>query len=43
MKPITDARELYDFADALYRNVKKLLEQFTEEGPENNKSNVGKD
>ena len=40
---IQDARELYDFADAHYRNVKKLLEQFTEEGPENNKSNVGKD
>ncbi len=40
---IQDAKELYDFADALYRNVKKLLEQSTEEGHENNKSNEGKD
>jgi len=40
---IQDAKELFDFADALYRNVKKLLEQSTEEGPENNKSNEGKD
>ena len=39
---IQDAKELFDFADALYRNVKKLLEQSTEEGPENNKSNEGK-
>ncbi len=40
---IQDAKELFDFADALYRNVKKLLEQSTEEGPEKNKSNEGKD
>ena len=40
---IQDAKELFDFADAFYRNVKKLLEQSTEEGPENNKSNEGKD
>lgn len=40
---IQDAKELFNFADALYRNVKKLLEQSTEEGPENNKSNEGKD
>ncbi len=40
---IQDAKELFDFSDALYRNVKKLLEQSTEEGPENNKSNEGKD
>jgi hypothetical protein len=40
---IQDAKELYEFADALYCNVKKLLEQYTEEGPENNKSNEGKD
>jgi len=39
---IQDAKELFDFADALYRNVKELLEQSTEEGPENNKSNEGK-
>ena len=40
---IQDAKELFDFGDAFYRNVKKLLEQSTEEGPENNKSNEGKD
>lgn len=36
---IQDAKELFDFANALYNNVKKLLEQATEEGSENNKSN----
>ena len=40
---IQDAKELFDFADALYRIVKELLEKSTEEGPENNKSNEGKD
>jgi HEPN domain-containing protein len=40
---IQDAKELYDFADALYRNVKKLLEQSAEEDHENNKRNEGKD
>jgi len=40
---IQDAKELFDFADALYRTVKELLEKSTEEGPENNRSNEGKD
>ena len=40
---IQDAKELFDFADALYRIVKELLAKSTEEGPENNKSNEGKD
>ena len=39
---IQDAKELLDFADALYRNVKKMLEQSTEENPEISKSNEGK-
>ena len=38
-----DAKELYDFANTFYRNVKKLLEKSTKEGHENNKSNEGKD
>ena len=40
---IQDARELFDFADALYCTVKELLEKSTEEGTENNKSNESKD
>ena len=40
---IQDAKELFDFADALYHNVKKILEQSTEKGLEDNKSNEGKD
>jgi HEPN domain-containing protein len=36
-----DAKELYDFANTFYRNVKKLLEKSTTEGHENNKSNEG--
>ena len=42
LKAIVEEFEI-GFADAFYRNVKKLLEQSTEEGPENNKSNEGKD
>jgi HEPN domain-containing protein len=38
-----DAKELYDFANTFYRNVKKLLEKSTKEGHENNKSNEGQD
>ena len=34
---IQDAKELYDFADALYRNVKKILEQSPEGKHANNK------
>lgn len=33
---IQDAKELFNFADALYHNVKNLLEQSTEKGLENN-------
>jgi HEPN domain-containing protein len=40
---IQDAKELFDFADALYHNVKKLLVQSKEEGLENNKCNEGED
>ena len=40
---IQNAKELYDFANTFYRNVKKLLEKSTKEGHENNKSNEGKD
>jgi HEPN domain-containing protein len=35
-----DAKELYDFANTFYRNVKKLLEKSTKEGHENNKSKI---
>jgi len=35
--------ELFDFADALYHDVKNLLEQSTEKGLEDNKSNELKD
>jgi HEPN domain-containing protein len=38
-----DAKELYDFANAFYRIVLKLLEKSVEEGHENNKSNEDKD
>ena len=38
-----DAKELYDFANAFYRIVLKLLEKSAEEGHENNKSNEDKD
>ena len=34
---IQDAKELYDFADTLYRNVKKILEQSPEGKHANNK------
>ena len=40
---IQDAKELFDFADALYHDVKNLLEQSTEKGLEDNKSNEVKD
>jgi HEPN domain-containing protein len=40
---IQNAKELYDFANTFYRNVKKLLEKSTKEGHENNKSNEGQD
>ena len=40
---IQDAKELFDFADALYHDVKNLLEHSTEKGPEDNKSNELKD
>jgi len=40
---IQDAKELFDFADALYHDVKNLLEQSTEKGLEDNKSNDVKD
>lgn len=40
---IQDAKELFDFADGLYRIVKELLGKSTEEDPENNKNNEGKD
>jgi HEPN domain-containing protein len=40
---IQDAKELFDFADALYHDVKNLLENSTEKGPEDNKSNELKD
>ena len=40
---IQDAKELFDFADALYHNVKNLLEQSSEKGLENNKSTEEKD
>ncbi len=40
---IQNAKELYDFANTFYRNVKKLLKKSTKEGHENNKSNAGKD
>jgi hypothetical protein len=43
MKPITDAKELYDFANTFCRIVSKLLEKYTEEGHENTKSNEDKD
>jgi HEPN domain-containing protein len=33
---IQDAKELFNFADALYHNVKNLLEQSIEKGLENN-------
>ncbi len=38
-----DAKELFDFADALYHIVKELLKTSTVEGTENNRNNEGKD